>query len=160
MKTDYNGLMNILKGYNDSNLLNNVEVYVGEINGEYDALYSIEQKDVLDTIFSDGEINPASTSRDVTDANYVCVVRYKNSEDENKSELEKVFLFIEQESQKEFMFNMVQEDPFLYQKIFDQRNYKGNISKYKNDNSEGLKIVPSKELIELNKKNINKGSAR
>ena len=121
MKANINKLVEMLKKIIGEDSFENFEVYLGEINGRYDVDYNIDRKDVLDTIYSDGEINGFSDHQDVEDAGYVCVVRYKNKEDKKEGKLEKIFLFINENSKKGLMFNMVQTDPELYQVIFDSK---------------------------------------
>lgn len=164
MKADYSKLIETLKRYSESDCFNNLEIYIGEINGMYDTKYSIRNKDVLDTIFSNGDIVPniykKEMSYEVSDADFVCISRYKNVKDSSSSKLEKVFLFINREILKEFLYSMVQENVDLYMKVFDKKYYKGNVSKYKFGDRTGFKIVPSKELIELNKKKEEKRKIR
>lgn len=153
MKKDYDKLIQTLRRFYKNSDLKNVEVFSGDINGKYDTLYNIDQKDVLDIIFSDGDIvQKDPDSRDVDNASYVCITRYKNDESNiADSDIDTIFLFVDEKNQKEFMFEFVQKDPELYQKVFDQNNYKGDISEYTDSNDSGYKIVPSSELIQKNK---------
>ena len=151
MNTDYEKLMKILKKYDEAGELENVSFYTGNINGKYDTEYNIENKDVLDTIISDGMIYGSTGSYDIENASYVCVARYKNDSTKNlSSRIEKIELFIDKEHKDDLTFYMVKKDLDLYQKVFKQSNNKGDISDYKDDDSKGLKIFPSKELIEDN----------
>lgn len=151
MNTDYEKLMEILKKYNEADGLKNVSFYTGNINGKYDTEYNIENKDVLDTIISDGDIRGSVGSYDVENASYVCVSRYKNNPEEKlSSKIEKIDLFIEKGEYSDLPFYMSQKDFDVYQKVFKQSNNKGDISQYENDDSKGLKIFPSKELIKDN----------
>ena len=155
MNTNYEQLTQFLRK-NCEEGLNNIDFYVGEINGKYDTEYNIDKKEILDTILSDGKVFGDTGSYEVDDASYVCIARYKNKDKKLSSEIEKIYLFMQKEDQRDFMFYLVQEDIDIYQKLFDQGNYKGNISKYKKDEGKGLKIFPSSELIEYNKELLSK----
>ena len=160
MKTNYEELIKFFQKFDEEGSLNKIDIYVGEVNGKYDHVYNIEKKEVLDTLLSDGNLYGSANGHDVEGATYTCVFRYVNGDKNGVGELEKITLFLEKSSQKDFMFAMVQQDLDLYQKIFDRNNYKGNISNFSDDERKGLKIVPSSELIKQNKENERKGNAR
>ena len=162
MKKDYEKLLEILRRFNKSSGLKDVEVYSGDINGTYDTVYDINSKEVLDTMFSDGDVSfEDSSSHIVSDASYVCIVRYKNNESNiARSDIDKIYLFVDDDSQKEFMFDFVQKDSGLYQKVFEQKNYKGNISEYVDSKETGYKIVPSEELIKKNAEKFDNSKGR
>ena len=169
MKADYNKLVELLKKYNSEDELKNIEVYVGEINGKYDTEYSIEKKEVLDTIISDGDIFPSFDNGkvfyEVNDAKYTFITRYGNSKDNSKrAEIEKVFLFIDEYSLSEirsFLLQYDQDYDFdLYLKIFNSKNYKGSVGNYEKDDEKGQVIYPSYDLISYNKRLHNKVSSK
>ena len=160
MKTNYNELIKLFQRYDAEESLDVIDIYVGNVNGKYDHIYNIDKKEVLDTLLSDGNVYGSADSHEVDGASYTCIVRYVNDGESNAGKLEKVMLFLEKDLQKDFMFAMVQQDLELYQKIFDRKNYRGHISNFSDDNKKGLKIVPSCELIKLNKKNEKSRGAR
>ena len=95
----YEKLIKELEKLNEEKNLESIDVYFGEINGEYDREYSIDKKEVMDVIHSDGKIDTkqdnANIIYDVNDANYVYIVRYKNTNNkETHSKIEKVSLLI------------------------------------------------------------------
>ena len=151
MKADYEKLVEILKKYYETGELENLSFYTGNVNGKYAIEYNKDQKEVLDTIISDGAMQRSPEDYEVVDASYVCVTRYRNDSTKDlSSRIEKIELFIDKECKDDLIFYMVQQDLDFYQKVFKQSNNKGDISDYKNDDSKGLKIFPSKELIEDN----------
>ena len=152
MKKDYEKLIETLQRYDKSSGLKNVDIYSGDINGKYDTLYDINNKEVLDIMFSDGNIvQDDPDSRKLSNASYACIVRYKEDNgDHTEIDIDKIFIFVDEKQREEFMFKFVQKDPELYQKVFEQNNYKGNIADYTDSNEVGYKIVPSEELIKKN----------
>lgn len=151
-------LMEVLTKLDKINGLSNIEVYTGKIDGKYDRTYKIEEKEVLDTIVSDGKVDGFPDSYEVDKASYVCIVRFRNSDPERSSgEVEKITLFVSDERKEELMFNLFQEankdNPDIYQKVFVD-NYKGSIAKYKKEKDvKGTRIYPSEELIKENSGN-------
>ncbi len=160
MKKDYRELVEVLKNYDNESGLNDVEVYVGEINGDYDTEYSNATNGVLDTIISDGNVLPnpeeGKVSYEVSDSKYTLITRYKRTNDKgNPSGIEKVFLFIDEKALMEVRSYFLQYDEYnktdLYFKIFSRDNYKGSVANYKKDNKSGnVLIYPSEDLILYN----------
>lgn len=169
MKADYSKLVELLKKYDSNDGLKNIEVFVGEINGKYNTEYSIEEKEVLDTIISDGDIFPCfedgKVVYEVNDAKYTFITRYGNSNDSSKGAvIEKVFLFIDEHSLSEVRSFLLQYDHDydfnLYLKIFNTKNYKGSVANYEKDDKKGQIIYPSLDLISYNKQLHNKISSK
>lgn len=155
MKTNYTDLINNLKKECEKESLSNIEIYCGDINGVYDTEYDINQKTILDVLTSDGNIIPnpinKNISYEIDNANYVYIKRYKNVSGENgHSKLDKIILFIDEQKFQKFFIELVCADIDLYLKIYENGDFKGNITNYKDDERTGLKVIPSADLLRKN----------
>lgn len=163
MEDKYKDLIDEFSRLDSRGNLENVEVYDGFINGRYDREYNINTKEVFDDIHSDGNMHGSPSAYEIENANYVYIVRYRNSDnDVFPAKAEKVSLFLNDETEHEIaeaIFNSHLKNTNnrdLYKKVFNPENKKSeipSISQYEVDDAKGLVIYPSDELKKMNKSN-------
>lgn len=160
MEKGYINLLKLLERIDGEDQLKNIDIYVGEINGRYDTAYNDDEKEVLDTISTDGDILPNlddnKVSYNVSDAKYTLITRYGNVEGKkNVPEVKKLSLFLNESSLTDFRSCFLEFDKNngseLYLKVFNSKNYKGSVGNYINDNEKGHIVYPSPELIDYNR---------